>query len=101
MSLWRITTKRSVMFNGVSIEPGMSVEIPSQTNGWNNPMHITNNREINNAFKRVYGIDLERAGLLSPNYLRIEMVGGDSSNEEHRDMTKKETLFAMLLQMFS
>lgn len=101
MSLWRITTKRSVMFNGVSIEPGMSVEIPSRINGWNNPMHITNNREINNAFKRVYGIDLERAGLLSPNYLRIEMVGGDSPDEEHRDMTKKETLFAMLLQMFS
>ena len=101
MSLWRITTKRSVIFNGVSIEPGMSVEIPSRINGWNNPMHITNNREINDAFKRVYGIDLERAGLLSPNYLRIEMVGGDSYDEEHRDMTKKESIFATLFQLFS
>lgn len=101
MSLWKITTTRSVMFSGVSIEPGMSVEIVSRTNGPTNPMHITNNREINNAFKRVYGIDLERVGLLSPNYLRIEMVGDDSPYEEHRKMSNKESLFATLLQIFS
>lgn len=69
MALFRVKVKRSASVNGVRVEAGMSVDIP--TVGGQNPMFTNQGAEVNNAFMRIYGIDLKRAGMLSTAYLDV------------------------------
>lgn len=58
--------------NGVRIEPGMSVEVVTQS--MTNPLLNNGGRQVSDAFMRIYGIDLRRAGILNMNYLSIERL---------------------------
>ena len=58
MTLWRITTKRKKMCNGIMIEPNMHVDVV--TTGTN---PVTSNHGQADAFMRVYGVDAEKANI--------------------------------------
>lgn len=73
MPKFRITTKRVSQFNGIRIEPGMSVEIV--TNTFYDPLLINGGQPVIDAFMRIYGIDIKRAGILSQAYLDVKKIG--------------------------
>ena len=60
MAKFRITTKQMKNSNGVRIEPGMTV------NG---------GQAVADAFMRIYGIDIKKAGALNMTYLDVERLG--------------------------
>ena len=59
--------------NGVRIEPGMSVEVVTQS--MTNPLLNNGGRQVSDAFMRIYGIDLRHAGAMNTTYLDIERIG--------------------------
>lgn len=61
-----------------------------------NRLPIVCNKDINDAFKRKYGKDLERAGLLSPLYLDARLMG-----EKEEKMSTGSSLLAMMLDIFT
>lgn len=56
---------------GIRLEQGMSVEIP--TTGYNPPTSNGGNEVM--AFRRIYGIDLKRAGACHVGYLDVVKIG--------------------------
>ena len=73
MPRFRITTKRMSQMNGIRIEPGMSVEVV--TNSFSNPLLTNGGQPVADAFMRIYGIDIRRAGIMSQAYLDVERIG--------------------------
>ena len=73
MPLFRITTKTMKNSNGVRIEPGMSVDI--STNSFSNPVTTNGGQAVINAYMRIYGIDIKRAGALNMVCLDVERIG--------------------------
>lgn len=73
MPLFRITVKRMKNTNGVRLEPGMYVEIPS--NSFSNPVTTNGGQTVFDAFYRIYGVDIKRAGALNMNDLDVEKIG--------------------------
>lgn len=73
MARFIVTTKRMTQFNGIRIEPGMSVEVI--TNNFNNPLLMNGGQPIVDAFMRIYGIDIRKAGILNQSYLDIQQIG--------------------------
>ncbi|MGM9815772.1 MAG: DUF6140 family protein [Lepagella sp.] len=73
MPLFRITTKTMKNSNGIRIEPGMSVDI--STNSFSNPVTTNGGQAVINAFMRIYGIDIKRAGALNMVCLDVERIG--------------------------
>ena len=72
MALYKATiTKTQNLGNGVLIEKGMSVHFPLIGIPWNGG---TGTKAINDAFLRVYGIDLKARHVLSPGFVSIEDV---------------------------
>lgn len=69
MPRFRVTTKCRVQNNGVRIEPGMSVEVVTSFVG--NPLHYNGGQSVADAFMRMYGVDIKRAGALSGIYLEV------------------------------
>ena len=61
------------MSNGIIIEPGMSVEIVTQS--FSNPVSNNGGQAVADAFMRIYGIDFKKAGFLSMAYLNVDRVG--------------------------
>ena len=49
--------------NGVRIEPGMTVEVVTQS--MNNPLLTNGGQAVADAFMRIYGIDIKKAGALN------------------------------------
>ena len=72
MARFIVTTKRMTQFNGIRIEPGMSVEVV--TKNFNNPLLMNGGQPIVDAFYRIYGIDIRKAGILNQSYLDVEQV---------------------------
>lgn len=72
MARFIITTKHVKNSNGIRIEPGMSVEVVTQD--MSNPV-ITNGGQVVDAFHRIYGIDIKKAGCLNMVELDVERVG--------------------------
>ncbi len=70
MARFIITTKRMVNTNGIRIEPGMSVEVV--TNSMSNPVTTNGGKPVADAFMRVYGIDIKKAGALNMVYLDVD-----------------------------
>lgn len=60
MALFKVTVKTTGVVNGIRLEKGMSVEIPSS---YSNPLTTNGGHEVQDAFLRVYGIDLKKAGI--------------------------------------
>lgn len=76
MALWRISVKTSGNVNGVRLEKGMSVECVTQSTS--NPLqtNLTKNKPIiGKLFMNKYGVDLEKAGLITPSRLACEKIG--------------------------
>lgn len=73
MPKFRITTKRVSQINGIRIEPGMSVEIV--TNSFTNPLLTNGGQPVIDAFMRIYGIDIRKASILSQAFLDVERIG--------------------------
>lgn len=68
--LCKVTTNRAISANGVKVEKGMSVEVISQTNNFNN----SKDREtMKQAFIRKYGIDVTKA-MTSLSFFQIEVL---------------------------
>ena len=72
MARFRITTKRMTQTNGIRIEPGMSVEVV--TSSMSNPVTTNGGQAVIDAFYRIYGVDIKRAGVLSTSYLEVERL---------------------------
>lgn len=73
MPLFRVTVKQMKLTSGIRIEPGMSVDVVS--NSMSNPLTTNGGLLVVDAFMRVYGIDLKRIGALSTVYLDVVRVG--------------------------
>ncbi|MCF0198000.1 MAG: hypothetical protein HUK02_01575 [Bacteroidaceae bacterium] len=70
MARFRITTKNRLNNNGIRIEPGMSVEVVTQS--MSNPVTTNGGQTVVDAFYRIYGIDIKKAGALSMIHLNVE-----------------------------
>jgi len=73
MPLFRITVKQSKNSNGVRIEKGMNVDVVTQS--MSNPVSINGGQIVADAFMRLYGIDIKKAGALSMVYLDVVKIG--------------------------
>lgn len=72
MPLFRVTVKQMKLTSGIRIEPGMSVDVV--TNSMSNPLTTNGGQAVADAFMRVYGIDMKRIGALSMVYLDVVRV---------------------------
>lgn len=72
MAKFRITTKQMKNSNGVRIEPGMTVEVVTQS--MSNPVTVNGGQAVADAFMRIYGIDIKKAGALNMTYLDVEQL---------------------------
>ena len=73
MPLYQITIKRSGNANAIVYEKGMTVQVTMPTT--NNPVLSNNGQNVADAFMRIYGLDVRKAGILNMGYLEVEMVG--------------------------
>jgi hypothetical protein len=73
MPLFRITVKQMKNCNGVRIEKGMSVEVVS--NSFSNPVLTNGGQPVIDAFNRIYGVDIKKAGALNMSYLDVQRIG--------------------------
>ena len=71
--LYRVTVKNSKNCNGVRLERGMSVDVA--TNSMSNPVTTNGGQPVADAFMRIYGIDIRKAGALNMVYLDCERIG--------------------------
>ena len=62
MALFKVTTRARKLTNGILIEPGMS------------PITANGGQAVADAFMRVYGIDLKKAGALNSAYLEVNKI---------------------------
>lgn len=72
MARFRITTKHMKQSNGIRIEPGMTVEVVTQS--MSNPVITNGGTLVADAFRRIYGIDIKRAGALNMVELEVERI---------------------------
>ena len=73
MMLYRITVKTPKNTNGVRIERGMSVDVV--TNSLSDPVSTNGGQVVADAFMRIYGIDIKKAGALNRAWLDVERIG--------------------------
>lgn len=73
MPLFRVTVKRTKNSSGIRLEPGMSVDVVS--NSFSNPVSTNGGQTVADAFFRVYGVDIRRAGALNMVDLDVERIG--------------------------
>ena len=72
MPLFRITVKTRVNTNRVRLEPGMYVDVDS--NSYSDPVHTNGGQCVVDAFKRIYGVDVRQAGALNGVYLKVDKI---------------------------
>ena len=72
MARSKITTKHIKNCNGIRIEPGMSVEVVTQT--MSNPVVTNGGQNVVDAFMRIYGIDIKKAGCLNMVELDVKQM---------------------------
>lgn len=72
MPLFRITVKRMKNCNGVRLEAGMNVDIPS--NSFSNPVTTNGGQIVVDAFYRIYGVDIKKAGALNMSDLDVKQI---------------------------
>ena len=72
MARFKITTKHVRNCNGIRIEPGMSVEVITQS--ISNPVSTNGGQLVIDAFYRIYGIDIKKAGCLNNIELEVKQI---------------------------
>lgn len=73
MPLYRVTVKQPKLSAGIRIEKGMSVDVV--TNSITNPVSTNCGQPVADAFMRIYGIDIKKAGALNMIYLDVQRIG--------------------------
>ena len=73
MPLFRVTVKRMKNTNGVRLEPGMHVDISSKS--VSNPVTTKGGQVVIDAFYRIYGVDIKKAGAVNMNDLDVVKIG--------------------------
>ena len=73
MPLYRVTVKQMKVANGLRIEKGMTADVVA--NSISNPVVTNGGQLVNDAFMRLYGIDLKKLGALNMVYLDVNRVG--------------------------
>lgn len=73
MALYRVTVTRTVASNGLRLEPGMYVDVPTQIT--TNPVSVNGGREVIAAFQRIYGIDISKSFGILKTALKVEKIG--------------------------
>lgn len=71
--VYRVTVKSSKLTSGIRVERGMSVDVVS--NSMSNPITTNGGQSVADAFMRIYGIDIKKAGALNMAWLDCERVG--------------------------
>lgn len=72
MAIFQITTKNRKQANGIRIEPGMTVQIVTQS--MSNPVTTNGGQPVIDAFYRIYGIDIKKAGCLNMVELDVRQI---------------------------
>lgn len=72
MPRFRITTKQRKMSNGILIEPRMTVEVVTQS--FSSPVSTNGGQAVVDAFIRIYGLDIKKAGALSTVWLDVKQI---------------------------
>lgn len=72
MAKFQITTKNRKQTNGIRIEPGMSVQVITQS--MNNPVTTNGGQTVVEAFLRIYGINIKKAGCLNMVDLDVKQI---------------------------
>ena len=72
MARFRITTKHVKNSNCIRIEPGMTVEVVTQS--MSNPVTTNGGQIVADAFYRIYGIDIKKAGCLNMVELEVKQI---------------------------
>lgn len=70
--VYRVTVKSSKLTSGIRVERGMSVDVV--TNNITNPVTTNGGQAVADAFMRIYGIDIRKAGALSMAYLDVQRI---------------------------
>jgi hypothetical protein len=73
MPIYQVTTKYRKSVNGIRIEPGMSVQVV--TKSLSNPVCTNGGQSVIDAFYRIYGIVIKKAGCLNTVDLRVDRCG--------------------------
>lgn len=73
MPIFQITTTRTRWINGCCIEPGMTVQVTTRSTC--NPVTTNGGQIVVDAFMRIYGVDIRKAGCLNVIDLKVERVG--------------------------
>lgn len=73
MPLFRVTVKTMKFGNGLRIEKGMTVDVIS--NSMSNPVVTNGGQLVNDAFLRIYGVDMKKLGALNMAYLDVQRIG--------------------------
>ena len=73
MPIFQISVRRLKNSNGIRLEPGMSVQVVTQSFG--NPVSTNQGQLVVDAFMRIYGIDIRKAGAVNNNDLFVEQIG--------------------------
>ncbi len=73
MAMFQITTRNRRQLNGILIEPGMSVQVV--TRDMSNPVTTNGGKAVIDAFMRLYGNDIKKAGCLNTVDLLVERIG--------------------------
>ncbi|MGZ2371759.1 DUF6140 family protein [Ancylomarina sp. YFZ004] len=67
MALFKVSVKRPALLGNVRLEKGMEVNVTGPP--MSNPLHNEGGIPTNDAFLRVYGIDMKKANALNTNFL--------------------------------
>ena len=70
--IYRITVKQMKNSNGIRIDKGMSVDVV--TDHIYNPVTTNGGQIVADAFMRIYGIDIKKAGALNTVWLDVERI---------------------------
>lgn len=72
MPIFQITTKERKHVNGIHIEPGMTVQVVTQS--MSNPITTNGGQIVIDAFIRIYNINIKEAGCLNMSDLELKQV---------------------------
>lgn len=72
MALFKATVKNARHNNGVRVEKGMSVEFTSK---YTTPLSTNGGQEVIDAFMRVHGVDIKKAGAVNSAYIEVTKIG--------------------------
>ena len=72
MPIFQITTKHRKQVNGIRIEPGMTVQVATQS--MSNPITTNGGQAVIDAFLRIYSVNIKEAGCLNMSDLELKQI---------------------------